>query len=73
MQNVIPFGGITYLDLPADQVLEEAKGKLKSVVIIGFDDVGDEYFSASCADGGEAIWHLERAKMALLRMDEEAE
>ena len=66
--NVIPLGCITYLDLPPDRILEAAKGKLDSVLIIGFDKDGGEYFCSSIADGGEAIWHLERAKLALLRL-----
>ena len=65
--NVIPLGCITRLDLPTDQVLEEAKGPCSDgVVVLGFDTDGDLYFASSIADGGSVIWLLEQAKLALL-------
>ena len=68
--KIIPFGGITYLDLPTDRILEEAKGDCSDgVVIIGFDDEGELYFASSMADGGEVIWLLELAKKRLLEQD----
>lgn len=71
--DILQFGGITYLDLPADTILEKAKGELESVVVIGFDKDGGEYFASSAADGGEVLWHLERAKQALLRVDDDGD
>jgi len=65
--NVIPLGCITRLDLPTEQVLEEAKGQCSDgVVVLGFDTDGDLYFASSIADGGSVIWLLEQAKLALL-------
>ncbi len=37
MNNVIPLGCITKLDLPVDTILESAKDKLEGAVILGFD------------------------------------
>ncbi len=68
MSNVIPLGCITRLDLPPDRILEAAKGKMQSVVIIGFDAEGQEYFASSVADGGTVMWLLERCKKALLEV-----
>lgn len=67
MSNVIPIGGITRLDLPADRVLEGAIGQMKGVVLIGFDQDGNEYFASTYADGGTVMWLLERCKLQLMR------
>ena len=72
--NVIPLGGITRLDMPVDRVLDAAKEKLHDgdaggVVILGWDKDGGFYFNSSIADGGEVIWLLEKAKLALLNVD----
>jgi len=66
--NVVPFTGVTRLDLPADQVLDRAVGKLKSVVIVGELEDGSEYFASSIADGPDVLWALERAKLRLLQI-----
>ena len=66
MGEVIQLGGVTRLDIPADRVLEGAMGKLKSVVVIGYDEAGEEYFASSIADGGEVLWLLERCKQELM-------
>lgn len=68
MSNVIPFGGITKLDLDPDIILENNKGKLKGFVLTGYDQDGDEVFISTYADGGEALWLLERAKKKLLEI-----
>jgi hypothetical protein len=67
MADVVNFTGITKLDLPPDRLLDAAVGKLDRVLIIGIDKDGDEYFASSCADGGTALWDMERAKLKLLR------
>jgi hypothetical protein len=64
--NVIKFNGITRLDIDPKTVLKEAE-HLESVVIVGYDPEGKEYFASSVADGGEVLWLLERAKLSLLR------
>ena len=65
--DVLDFPGITTLDLDPDRILEGAKGQLESVVVIGFDHEGMEYFASSKADGGHSLWLLERFKLQLLR------
>jgi hypothetical protein len=67
--KIINFTGVTRLDLPADRVLEGAVGKLESVLVIGYDKEGNEYFASSIADGGAANWLLDRCKMKLLDID----
>ena len=64
--NVIPLGMITTLDIPVDTVLEEAKEKMESVLLIGFDKEGELYFASTMADGGEALWLIEMAKKRLM-------
>lgn len=66
MSNVKIFTGVTPLDFDADVILEAAIGKLKSVVIIGEFEDGNEFFSSSVASGPETIWMIERAKLKLL-------
>jgi len=66
MGDVVNIGGITRLDLPADQILEKAIGNLEGVIVIGYDNGGEEYFATSYADGGEVLWLLERCKKVLL-------
>jgi len=69
VSKVIPFTGITKLDIPADKVIESALGNLEGVVILGYDKDGQEYFASSYADGGDMLWLLERAKKALLEVE----
>lgn len=66
--NVIPFGGITRLDIDPDRVLTSAVGKLECVVIVGLGKDGEEYFASSMADGADALWYLERCKKKLLEI-----
>jgi len=67
--EVVPFGGISRLDIPAERVLQAAiAAGMSEVVICGFDSDGQEYFASSQADGGDVLWHLERAKIKLLRL-----
>ncbi len=68
MSNVIQFRGITKLDLDPDVVLENNKGKLEGLVIIGYDKEGEEYFASTYADGGTVLWLIERCKKMLLEM-----
>ena len=70
MGKVIPLNNVTRLDMPADRVLEAAIGKLEKVVVLGYDDDGDEYFASSVADGGTVLWLMERLKLKLLTVQE---
>ena len=68
--TIIPFGGLTQLNIPTDEVLESVKGRCSDgVVVIGYDDNGELYFASSMADGGEVLWLLEMAKKALLDIE----
>ena len=69
MSKVIPFTGITKLDLDPDQVLENCKGKMEGVVLLGWDAEGELFFSSTYADGGTVLWLLEKCKMALLSVE----
>ena len=64
--KVIPFTGITKLDLPPDRILEAAVGKMEGVVLIGWDRDGDFVAASSYADGGTVMWLLEKCKQRLL-------
>jgi hypothetical protein len=68
MSNVVDLPLITKLDRDPQRLLAAAmEAGLTEVVILGFNGDGSEYFASSKADGGDVIWHLERAKLKLLR------
>jgi hypothetical protein len=71
MSNVVYPRFITSLDLPPDRILEQAIGRMSEVVICGFDTDGKMYFASSVADGADALWHLEKAKKALLAIGDD--
>ena len=56
----------TSKDHDPDVMLQLAKGELDEVVIIGWDKDGELFFSSNVADGGTALWLIEKAKKALL-------
>lgn len=66
MSKVIQFTGVTKLDLDPDTVLENNKGCLEGVVIMGWDKDGNEVFASSYADVGMVLWLAERMKKRLL-------
>ena len=64
--------GITRLDLSPEAMLEQAKEwATGGVIVIGYDEDGDLQFASSMADGGEVLWYLEQAKLALLTIGED--
>lgn len=72
MGTVVPWGGITKLDTDPRRVLESALERgMSAVVVIGYDEDGGEYFASSLADGGDVVWHLERAKFKLMVIADE--
>lgn len=72
--NVVVLPVVTTLDLPPERILMGAlAADLDQVVVVGFRKDGSEYFASSLADGGDALWHLERAKLKLLRMPDEGQ
>lgn len=71
MSNVLELPVMTRLDIDPQRVLAKAiAAEMQEVVIIGYDKDGDEFFASSLADGGDMLWHLERAKLKLLRVGE---
>lgn len=70
--DVVPFTGITRLDIPPEKILQKAiEAGLLEVVIIGYDADGDEYFASSQGSNADVLWHLERAKHSLMRMTDD--
>lgn len=67
--KIVALGTVTYLDLPADRILENAVGKMQGVVVMGWDAEGDLYFASSYADGGLVLWLMEMAKKRLLEVE----
>ena len=66
--NVVTLPVITRLDLDAERVLEGAiNSTLQSCIVLGYDADGEFYFSSTMADGGDALWLLEMAKLNLFK------
>lgn len=60
---------LTNHDVPTERVLNAAlahPAPLQGCVVVGVDADGEMYFASSYADGGNALWWLEKAKKALL-------
>ena len=57
---------MTKLDLDPNITLENLKGKFEGFVIMGYTPDGEEFFASTYADGGTALWLIERCKRALL-------
>ena len=69
--NLVVLNCVTRLDVPAERILKAALERgLESVVVVGYDAAGEEYFASSLADGGDALWLLERCKKKLLDVPE---
>ena len=66
MAKIIHLPVLTRLDLDADRTLENLNGKLKGFVLSGYDNDGNEFFISTYADGGDALWLLERCKQVLM-------
>lgn len=67
MSEVIKFTGITYHDLPVDQVIENANNaELSGCLVIGWDKSDELYFAGSVADAERIIWLLECAKKRIM-------
>lgn len=71
MSEVVDWSGVTRLDSNPDRTLERCIGKLESVIVIGYDADGAEFFASSIADGGTALWLIERAKGKLLAVPDQ--
>lgn len=65
--NIHVLNLVTRLNLPPRRVLEAAlASNVTSVVVMGYDENGNEYFASSIADGGDVLWLMERCKKLLL-------
>lgn len=69
MAKILEFDGITGLNLEPDKVLEEAKGCLESVLILGRDKDGDLFVASSSSDGAQALWDVEDFKYRMFNGD----
>ncbi len=70
--NVRMFPGISPNNYDASLMLQAAdRADLSSVVIIGWDDNGDLFFSSNVGSGPECLWLIEKAKKALLEVGED--
>ena len=70
MGEVVIGNFITKLDVPVSRIIEGAvKAKLETVVVLGYDKDGEEYFASSVADGGTVLWLMAKAKKALLEVE----
>lgn len=74
MAEIVELDVITKLDIPAERVIKRAaEANLTEVVIVGFDEDGELYFCSNKADAGAVIFHLEMAKLRLLKLCEDNE
>ena len=65
--QILYFNGVTRHDIPAERVLSRAaEADLEPCIVLGMTPDGNLYFSASMADGGDAMWLMELAKHSLL-------
>jgi len=70
MGEVIELNTITYLDIPAERVLNSAlKKDLESAVVLGYDKEGNFYFASSIANGPDVLWLMEKLKLELLTVE----
>ena len=69
MSNVIPLGGYTKLDIEPDKVLDSALGQLEQVLVIGYNENGDNYFASSTSDIGKLLRMIETFKFNLMNGD----
>lgn len=68
---VVPFTGITTVDHTPEHTLgAAAKAGLTTVVVIGFENDGDLWFSGSQSDAYQTLWLLELARKRLMEIAE---
>lgn len=64
--NITPLNPQSALD--PDNILENAKGKFNTVLVLGFDKQDKELFVSSTTDAAEILWLIERMKLRLLNL-----
>lgn len=71
VEKVLLLPVITTLNLDVERVLQAAiDAKPASVLVIDEGADGKLYFASSKSDGGEALWWMEKAKLALMGISE---
>lgn len=72
MGDVVDLNIVTRLDVDPRRVIDGAAASdLRSVVILGYTEDGDEYFASSIADGADVVWLLERSKHKLMTITDQ--
>ena len=66
MADVVELPWFDGVDRNPDLVLEQSKGKLKKVLILGYDQEDDEYSNISFESGSDALWLVEWARDKIL-------
>lgn len=69
MADILNFTGISRIDSDPDRMLEAWAGKLQGFVLCGYDHDGEIVYASSYADGGTALWLLEKMKTALMNVE----
>jgi len=64
--NVVPFTGLTTVDLNPDAMMAGLKGSLKTLLWMGRDENGQFMAGCSTGDTGEALVMLELAKKIIM-------
>lgn len=72
--NIVPFTGLTTVDLPPDQILEGALEKLKEVVVLGVEiDTGSLYVAGNSGSLADVNWLIDQCKTLILNSSDEEE
>jgi hypothetical protein len=71
MGEVVNLPVVTTLDLDPDRVLGDVLGKLDGFILAGVGKDGHEMFRSTFGDKAEALWYLERCRLALLSVSVE--
>jgi hypothetical protein len=59
---------VTTLDIPVARIIDGARdADLDDILVLGTTKDGLNYFASSQADGAQALWLIEHAKMRLLQ------
>jgi len=69
MANIIQLPVETRLDLDADEVLENNKGRLAGFIYAGYDKEGKEVFGATFAKKKDILWLIEQFRQVLLEQN----
>lgn len=71
--NVVHGPFVSRIDTAPDRVLQGAIGQLQSVIVIGYNIDGEEYYASSIADGPNALWLIRRTEHKLIGIVDEPE